>query len=214
MKRHQKRHEVPVNWPISRKGTTFVVRKTGKGIPILVVLRDILKLAQNKREVKKALNKGDILISGKKAINERKSIELFDTITIIPAKKHYRLTLSEHGKYDVEEISEKDSKIKIAKVIGKKLIKGNKAQLNLHDGRNCFSDIKCSVNDSVILDIKKNFISKVLPVKEKASVLVTGGKHVGAKGTIIKLIPEYKMAEIKTENMTFNVLIKQLVILK
>ena len=117
MKRHLKRQEAPLNWPIARKGTTFVVKNNSKGIPVLVILRDLMKIAKDRKEVKKAINKKDLIISGKPVNDEKKSLELFDVLTIIPSKKSYRLILSQKGKYDIEEVSEKDSKIKISKIM-------------------------------------------------------------------------------------------------
>jgi len=41
---HLKRQQAPKNWPIFRKGTKYVVRPkfdTQKGIPLLIVLRDL-----------------------------------------------------------------------------------------------------------------------------------------------------------------------------
>lgn len=213
MKRHQKRQAVPKSWPVPRKGTKFVIRKNSNGVPILVVLRDMLQLAQNRKEVKAAIHKKDLLICGKEVDDEKKSMELLDVLTIVPAKKSYRLTLSEKGKFTLVEIADKEANEKVAKVIGKKVLAGKKTQINLLDGRNYLSDIDCKVNDSVIVDLKKNEVKKVLPLKEKAEVLIFGGKHAGFTGKITKLIPEYKMAEVKTEEKTFNALIKQLMII-
>lgn len=212
MAKHQKRSEAPKNWPIARKGTTFVISKNSKGVPVLVVLRDMLKVAKTRREVKKAIVKEDVLICNKKIIDEKKSMELFDTLTLVPSKKSYRLSLSEFGKYDISEISEKDAHSKVSKVIGKKSLKDKKVQINLYDGRNYVSDVKCNVNDSVVVDLDKNTITKVLPMKEGSKVLVVGGKHTGSTGKITKMIADQKMAEIESNEKTFNVLIKQLMI--
>ena len=76
MTRHLKRQNAPKNWPIPRKGTTFVVKNNSKGIPILVVLRDLMKAAKSKKEVKKAIHKRDLVISNKPVNDEKKSLEL------------------------------------------------------------------------------------------------------------------------------------------
>jgi small subunit ribosomal protein S4e len=209
---HLKRQAVPKEWPIARKGTTFVVKSSSKGVPVLVVLRDMLRIAQNRKEVKKAIHMKHLIISNKVVNDEKKCLELFDILTIIPSKKNYKLILSEKGKYDLEEISEKETKEKIAKIIDKKSLKNKKVQLNLWDGRNYITDIKCEVNDSVIIDLEKNKISKCIPLKEKTKVLVIGGKHAGLSGVIETLKPELKMVEIKTNTSKFNVLIKQLMV--
>lgn len=212
--KHQKRQTVPKNWPIPRKGTTFVIKNNSKGIPILVVLRDMMNLAQNRKEVKQAIHKKDLMINNKLVNDEKKSLELFDILTIIPEKKSYKLILSNKGKYALEEVSEKETKNKISKVIGKKILSGRKTQLNLSDGKNYLSDLKCNLNDSVSVNFEKNKIEKCLALKEKAEVLVIGGKHAGATGTIQKIISEMKMAQIKTAEKTYNVLIKQLMVTK
>lgn len=214
MKKHMKRATVPSNWPIPRKGTAFVVKKNSTGIPILVILREMMGIAQNRKEVKMAVHKKDLIISNKLVNDEKKSMELFDTLTIVPAKKSYRLTLDEKGKYSTVEIADKDALKKVSKVIGKKLLPGNKAQISLLDGRNYLSDAKCKVNDSVVIDLKKNEIKKVLELKEKANVLIFAGKHAGYQGKIKKIITEHKMAEIESKEKTFNALIKQIIVLE
>lgn len=206
---HLKRQQVPKSWPIPRKGTKLVVKprfNLREGIPLLIFIRDMLKIAQNRKEVKKALNEKKILINGKNAKDEKQGILLLDVITIVPAKKAYKLILNEKGKFDYEETKEKNSKI--SKIIGKKMLKGKKLQINLMDGRNYLSDIKCKINDSVVIDFKENKIIKKIELKEKAKVLIFAGKHAGKKGIVIKI--EGKTAEIETKKEKINVLIKHL----
>ena len=52
---HLKRQNTPKSWPIHRKGTKYIVRpqfNPRKGVPILILLRDMLKVAKNRKEVK------------------------------------------------------------------------------------------------------------------------------------------------------------------
>lgn len=214
---HLKRQKVPKNWPIKRKGTAYIVRPNANisnGIPILVALRDILKLAQNRKEVKKVIHEKNILLNGSLIKNEKNSVLLFDALTIVPSNESYRLSLSEKGKFQIEKINAGEETHKIAKVINKKMLKGKKIQLNLSDGRNFLSDIKCNVNDSVLIDLKKKKIEKCLPLKEKGEVLVFAGKHAGKKANINKIDQVKKMAELIFNNEKINVLIKQLIIIK
>lgn len=214
---HLKRQKVPKSWPIKRKGTTYVVRpnfNTQKGIPILIILRDILKIAQNRKEVKKALHLKHVLLNNKVVKDEKNSALLFDTITIVPSKKHYKLDLSEKGKFKVEEIKESEANNKIAKIENKKTLKGKKTQLNLSDGRNFLLDIKCSVGDSVLINFKNKKIEKCFPLKERENVIVIAGKHTGARGVINKINLESKMAELNIDKKKVNVLIKQLMVTK
>lgn len=87
---HLKRQSVPKSWPIPRKGTTFVVKPNfgfSKGMPLLIILRDMLKIAKDRKEVKKAIHFKSILVNGREARDEREGILLFDVITIVPSKK-------------------------------------------------------------------------------------------------------------------------------
>ena len=212
-----KRQKVPKNWPISRKGTKYVVRpgfKIKEGLPILICLRDILKLAQNRKEVKKAIHSKNILLNGKIVKNEKNTITLFDKIHIIPSKKHYELNLSKYGKFDLEEIKDSEANHKIAKIRDKKVLKQKKVQLNLSDGRNYSSDLNCGVNDSVLIDFKQNRVIKCLALKEKAKVIVFAGKHAGTKGNINKIKTERKMVELNIKDKKIDVLIKQIMVIE
>jgi small subunit ribosomal protein S4e len=211
---HLKRQKVPKSWPTPRKGTTFVVGARFNpegGIPLLIILRDLLKVAQNRREVKRALYAKHILLNNKIAKEERNPALLFDTVTIIPSGKTYRIEISSNGKFEAVEIKKSEAGKKISKITNKRIIKGKKTQLNLLDGRNILSDIKCKVNDSVVLDFETGKIEKCVPLKENAQVTIFGGKHSGEKGTIRELIPERKLAKVEIGGDVKEILIKQMI---
>jgi len=214
---HLKRQKAPKNWPIPRKGSVYVVRPNfslEKGLPILIILRDILKVAQNRKEVKKALHKKQILLNNSPIKEEKNNVLLFDAIKILPFKKNYRVELSENGKFKLNEINESESNKKVAKIINKKVLKEKKIQINLSDGRNFISDIKCNTNDSVLINLKDKKIEKHLPLKEKSNIIVFEGKHAGKKGKVNKINHEKKMAEIKIDKKIINVLLKQLMVVE
>ena len=210
-----KRQKVPKNWPIKRKGTTYVVTPNfniTKGIPVLIILRDILQVAQNRKDVKRIIHAKQILLNNKPVKDEKNNAVLFDTLSIIPTKKFYCLGLSDKGKFDVKEIDAKDAGQKIAKITNKKVIKGKKIQLNLSDGTNFLSDVKCKVKDSVLINLLEKKIETVIPLKEKTKAIVFEGKHAGESGTIHEL--KDKTAKVKIGNKTVEILIKQLMAIK
>jgi ribosomal protein S4E len=92
------------------------------------------------------------------------------------------------------------------------MLKGKKIQLNLSDGRNFLSDMKCKVNDSVLINLKNKKIEKCLPLEDHAEVMVFAGKHSGEKGKIEKINKERKIVEINTGKEKINVLIKQVIV--
>ena len=58
----------PRSWSIKRKGIKFILRSQSgphplyQSIPLGVLLRDILKIAQNRKEVKRAVHLKQILL--------------------------------------------------------------------------------------------------------------------------------------------------------
>ena len=214
---HLKRQEVPKNWPIFRKGTKYVVRPkydAQRGVPVLIALRDMLKVAQNRKEAKRIIHLRQVLMNNKQVSDEKNSVTLFDTITLIPMKKHYRLEILNGGKFSFTEIKENEANHKIVKLVNKKTLKGKKTQLNCEDGRNFISDIKCEVNDSVLVNFKDKKIEKCIPLKEDANVFVFLGKHSGKSGLVKKIYKEKRVAEIDVEGKTISVLIKQFMVIK
>ena len=124
---HMKRQKAQKKWPVHRKGTAYIVRPNSnlsEGIPILILLRDILKVVQNRKEVKRAIYNKLILLNTKPVTDEKNSALLFDTLTLTPSKKNYRLELNEKGKFTLNEIKEAEANKKIAKVVDKKTLKG------------------------------------------------------------------------------------------
>ncbi|MCL5018416.1 MAG: hypothetical protein M1416_01465, partial [Candidatus Pacearchaeota archaeon] len=181
-----------------------------EGVPVLVALRDMMEIVQNRKEAKKAIHSRHILLNEKAVIDEKNNIQLFDTVSIVPLKKSYRLELSKNGKFYFNEIKENEASKKIAKIINKKMLKGKKIQLNLSDGRNFISDMKCNVNDSVSINLKEGKIEKCIPLKEKSKIVIFAGKHLGDKGEIMNINAEEKTAKINSEGKEMNILIKQL----
>jgi small subunit ribosomal protein S4e len=212
-----KRQKMPKNWPVKRKGTAYVVSpnfSTNNGIPVLVALRDVLEIAQTRKEVKRAIHEKNILLNNKEVRDEKNNVLLFDVLTIIPLKKSYRLVLSEKGKFKLEEIKDSEAGKKVSKVINKKILRGKKTQLNLSDGINFLSDVKCKTNDSVVINFKDRKIENCLPLQEKANVVVFSGKHAGEKGTINKIEEGNKSIEVDVEGKKVNILIKQLMVVE
>ena len=214
---HLKRQRTPKNWPIFRKGTKYVVRPASnfdRGIPVLIVLRDMLKVAKNRKEAKRAIHLRQVLINNKSISDEKTTMVLFDTIALVPMKKYYKLGLLQGGKFDLVEIKENETNHKIAKLIDKKMLKGKKIQLNLDDGRNFISQVSCNVGDSLVVNFKDKKVEKCIPLKEDSTAYVFSGKHAGKSGSVKKIYKEKGVAEIEIDEKPISVLIKQFMVIK
>jgi len=183
-----KRSKMPTAWPIPRKGRTkrYIAASTHsvkKGIPLLFVLRDILKIAKTRKEARHLVLAGDVKINNQIRKNEAFPIQVFDVINLEKAKKNYRLEIV-NKKFELKEISDKEAGQKVIKISGKKILGKDKIQMNLEDGQNFVTKNKFAVGDSVILNTKDKKIEKVLELKEEANIEVISGKHAGEKGKL------------------------------
>ena len=215
---HLKRNKIPKTWPIPRKGSKYILvanHSTTKGIPLAIILRDILKLAKTKREARKITLSGQILVNNKIRKDEKFPIQLFDIIQIPKLKKNYKLII-ENKKFKLIEIQEKESDKKIVKIIGKKSLKGNKVQINLEDGQNFITKEKFSVGDSAIINTKQNKIEKILPLRSGNKIEIIAGKHAGEVGIIKNptKIGNKTMYEIKLKEKTVKLPLKSILVIE
>jgi len=178
---HQKRQEVTTKIPIPRKGTKYVVRASShlkEAVPVVVAVRDILKLARTSKEVKRMINNNLLKINGKLVKDLRESIKLFN---LFEADKLYHLALSNTHRFVFKEHKQKNERL--CKIIGQKLLKGSKIQINLHDGTNIISGKKFKVGDSLYLDLSGK-ITKHVSVEKGKNAFVMSGKYAGLNGKI------------------------------
>ncbi|MFH1473708.1 MAG: 30S ribosomal protein S4e [Candidatus Aenigmatarchaeota archaeon] len=177
-----KRLAAPKWWPIKRKVKKFVIAPRGShprksSLPLVVLIRDVLKLAETSREVKKVINAGEVLIDNRKMKDTKYGVGLLDVIEIPLMKKVWR-AVPENGLSFIE-IPAKEAKLKICKIVDKKTLRGNKNQLNLNDGRNIITDKKYSTYDSLLIELPEQKIVDHLKFEKGSLVLVTGGKNAG-----------------------------------
>lgn len=177
---HQKRSEVTVRIPLPRKGTTYVVRSKGSlknSVPIVVAIRDMLKLAKTTREVKSMIHNKLLKINDCDVKDFREPIYV---LNILKADKNYFLTILPTGRFVFEETTSKD---RPCKIINKKMLKQNKTQINFHDGSNILTTDKFNTQDTVYLDFQGKQ-TKYVSIEKGKSFLVISGKYLGKKGKI------------------------------
>lgn len=190
MKNHSKRLAAPRTWNIDRKEGIFTVRPNAgghsldKGLPLGIILRDVLKFALTMGEAKKILNGKHVLVDGKRRKDHRFIVGLFDILSLPDVKKHYRMMLDTKGRLNVVEIPSSESTIKPCKLVGKKMLAGGKMQFNFHDGKNIKTDTKAKVGDTIVLSVPSLEVKEVLPLQKGSHVFLTKGKHSGGTGTL------------------------------
>ncbi|MEA3248474.1 MAG: S4 domain-containing protein [Nanoarchaeota archaeon] len=194
---HIKKTQMPNNWPVPRKGKRkrFLAvpsHATSKGISLLFLLRDVLKLVKTRKEAKYMTLNGMVKVNHQIRRDVNFPVQVFDTLNLSPRNdsadpekviSDYRLEIV-NKKFSLVKVSTKDAEKKVVKIIGKKILGIKKTQMNLDDGQNFLTKEKFSVGDSVVLNTKEKKIEKILPLKKGAKIEVIRGKHSGEKGEL------------------------------
>ena len=215
---HIKRKTIQNFWPVRRKGTKYLAVSTHNkknSIPLIVVMRDILHLVKTKKELKKVLSEKKIFINHKEIRDTHYPVGIFDVISIPLMKKHFRVLLNKSKRFAFEEIAERDSEKKVFKIIGKTTLKGNLLQINLLEGRNLVIKEVAHTDDSILFNLKKNQVEKIIKMEPGKKAFVTQGKHMGKNGKIENIVERggKKLAKITTDDhKNINVWIKNIMV--
>lgn len=178
---HQTRQASSTKLPLPRKGTKYVARASShlqNAVPVLIAVRDMLKLAHTAHEVKHLIKQKMLKLNGRLVRDMHESIKLFNQFE---ADKTYRLSLLSTGRFVFKELTKPEDFLH--KVIGKKTVKKGRTQLNLHDGTNLITKEKIAIGDSLYLNAKGKITSHI-PLEKGREVFITAGKHLGTIGKI------------------------------
>lgn len=177
---HQKRHNTPTRIPIKRKGTKYVVRAINnptESVPVIIAVRDMLKIARTGKEVNELRKEKILKINGRTVIDGKEGVQLFGVLSV--GDKNYRLSLLPTNKFFFEET--KDATKRVSKIIGKRLVDGGKVQINLYDGTSVIGKSEMKVGDSLYVDNSQKIVKHV-SLSAGAEVFIIAGKYTGISG--------------------------------
>ncbi|MBD3354654.1 30S ribosomal protein S4e [Candidatus Woesearchaeota archaeon] len=192
IEKHLSRLAMPRTWKIKRKDKKWVTRPLPGphpfklGLPINLLIRNILKYTRTAKETRYILNNQEIFVDHVRRKNHRFIVGLMDVISMPKIKENFRILFDKKGKIIAFPIDNKESKIKPCKVKGKKVLKKGKIQLNLFDGKNIIlsKEKSISVGDTVLIELPSQKIKDSFKLDKKAFIYLTGGKHIGETGTV------------------------------
>lgn len=187
MGRHQKRVAAPTSWPITRKTHHWVVGANAgphskeTGIPLLVIVRDLLKLANNAKEARRIINEGNIFVDGRARNDYKYIVGLFDIVSIPSTNEYYRVLLDVQNRFKLYK--EDSNALKLCRINNKTIVKKGAVQLNLHDGSNIISSNDYKTFDTILLGQDRKIV-KHIAYKPGNLAMIVGGEHSGEIGKI------------------------------
>ena len=224
MSNHQKRLAVPDSWPVERKEATYTTKAAAGphgegGVPLLIVLRDVLGYVDSTKEARFALGQDSVLVNGRAVADERRPIGMFDILTFRERGEHYRVFPDEGGRLSLTSIGADAAGSKLGKIDGKRQVPGGDTQLTLHDGQTLLVDDATAygTNDSIVVSTadgearsdsddgspRPDEIVAHFPYEEGALVTAVRGAHAGRIGTIgeIQVTPGSSANNVRIEDV-------------
>jgi small subunit ribosomal protein S4e len=195
-----KRKPAPKFWPIHRKELPWIVKPSSgphslqSCLSLTLVLRDILGVADTRKEGKMILSGNKVLVNGKVRRKDDFPVGLMDVISMPDSNKHYRVMPSHKGLI-LTPISKEEASFKLVRVEDKSTVK-NGVQILLHDGTNRLIKVADPKNPQEVtyetFDILKitypdDQVALTLKTKEGNLAIITGGKNIGKQGKIVEI---------------------------
>jgi small subunit ribosomal protein S4e len=191
MSNHQKRLSAPKSWPVERKTETFTVKADAgphgeAGVPLLVVLRDVLGYADSRKEARYALNQDNVVINGTAVSDEERPVGMFDIVAFEEREEYYRVFPGEGGRLALTPIDGAAARSKLGKIVNKQDVPGGDVQLTLHDGQTLLVEDGDAYDggDSVVVDNDDGEVVAHFEYEEGALVTAVDGTHAGEIGTV------------------------------
>jgi small subunit ribosomal protein S4e len=190
MSNHQKRLSVPKSWPVERKTETFTVKADAgphgeAGVPLLIVLRDVLGYADTRKEARYALDQDSVLINGKAVSDEERPVGMFDILAFTERGEYYRVFPGQGGRLSLTPIDADSAGSKLGKVVNKQYVPGGDVQLTLHDGQTLVVDVEdYDTDDSLIVDNESDEVVAHFEYETGALVTAVNGEHAGEVGRV------------------------------
>jgi len=193
-KKHLKRLAAPSQWMLDKLSGVWAPRpstgphKLRECLPLVLILRNRLKLALTANEVKMILMNKLVQVDGKIRRDTKYPVGFMDIVTIKRIDKHYRLMYDVKGRFKLVEIEDSEAHFKLCKVVKAQLGRGGVPYIATHNGRTIrYPDPDIHVGDTIKFNLRTGRIEEFYKFQPGAQVMVVKGRNTGRVGTIRKV---------------------------
>jgi len=198
-----KRLAAPKLWDLERKKERFTFKSTpgphalARSYPLGVVLRDLVGLVRNSRELRHALNEGEVLVDGKVRRAPTFPVGLFDVISVPSENLSIRMLPSPKGLLP-SKIGKEESTKKLCGINSKAKVAGGHLQFGFHDGRSMLGDgLDLVPGDAVLIQLPNQKVLSGIKLAKDSLALILSGDRAGKLGRVL----EMKRGTITRERM-------------
>ena len=191
-KKHLKRVSAPSSWMLDKMSGVFAPRpssgphKLRESIPLVLVLRNKLKLALDGTEAYKICARKHVLVDKKIRTDFKFPAGFMDVVEIPQANVSLRVMYDEKGRFNLLKIGKEEASYKLCKVTSKKLGEKKVPLIGTHDGRTFrYADPAIKVGDSIKLDLNTGKITEHFKLDNGALCFVYKGRNTGRMGVLV-----------------------------
>ncbi|MEN2999446.1 MAG: 30S ribosomal protein S4e [Acidilobaceae archaeon] len=197
--KHLKALVAPPFWPVHRKEYAWTVKpragphSKSSSLPLLLVVRDVLKYAKTAREARKLIAEGDFKVDGVVRRDPKFPLGFMDVLEVRGSGEAFRVLPYPTAFFKLHPIPPGEVDLKPLRIENKTTVEGGHVQLNLYGGRNVLVRVKdprkpeediYSTWGTVLLSLKDSSILRYVPFGEGKLAIVMGGRAVGRVGRI------------------------------
>ncbi len=197
--RHMKALSAPAVQRIPRKVRPWSTKPSpgphpvDRSLPLIIVIRDVLKLAETAREATKIVKTRQVTVDGKVITDERYPIGVMDVIGLPSLGAFYRVLPDPTGTLRLVKISKEEAQLKLLRVEGVTTLKGGNFQVHLSDGRNILVKVEDPRKpgqlpykplDSLLITVPQVTVKDHIEFKEGNLALVIWGRNMGRYGKV------------------------------
>jgi small subunit ribosomal protein S4e len=200
-KKHLKRLTAPKHWMLDKMGGAWAPRpstgphKLRECLPVILILRNRLKYALNRREVQQICMEKLVQVDGKVRTDPCFPAGFMDVVTLGPKEKRFdanasidrfRLLFDVKGRFVLHPVSAAEAKFKLCKVVRQQLTQKKIPYIVTHDGRTIrYPDPKIRVGDTVTVDIESGKITSFTKYDVGTLVMCVKGRNAGRIGYLV-----------------------------
>jgi len=190
--KHMKRLNAPSHWMMGKLLGVYAPKarpgahKERESLPLILILRNRLKLALNRNEAMLVTKQRFIFVDGRVKTDPKTPVGFMDVLSIPKGNDFYRVLYDVKGRFVLNRITEEASKFKLLKVRKVCTAANNVAVAHTHDGRTIrYPDPLIKAGDTVKFDIEEGKILDFIKFKVGVQVMVTGGANTGRVGRVV-----------------------------
>ncbi|MGC9209677.1 MAG: 30S ribosomal protein S4e [Acidilobus sp.] len=200
--RHVKALAAPPVQRIPRKERPWTVKPSpgphplDQSVPLLIVIRDILKFAETNREARKVIASGEVKVDGKVVKDYKWPVGIMDVVEIPKTGDVFRALPDPRGTIKLVRIPKEEAQLKIVRVEGVTTVKGGHFEVHLSGGRNILVRVQDPTKpgqlpykplDSLLITLPDSSVKDHIEFKIGNLALVVWGKNMGRFGKIVSV---------------------------